>query len=266
MPATRFVYAYDNALDKFNATTIPYGITAGQSVYSYDKAGQLTGVQAPGGVVTHYSYSPRGHLESFTNGRGQTVTYGYDKAGRTVSQQLPDNRNIVQVLDGFGNRTSTTLNGATVVTRSFDAMNRMISRGGAAPDTTVEYGYTPMGQVKTLTYPGQAKPVTYVYDGLQRLWTVTDWAGRVTTYDYNPTGTLLSASMPNGVVETNSFDRTSRFTGFETQFGADILASAATPLNAFGEPSSVDEVLPLAPVPPAARVTYKLCRRPALDD
>jgi len=42
--------------------------------------------------------------------------------------------------------------------------------------------------------------VSYTYDALGRLWTVTDVEGGVTTYTYNSADRMLTITDPRGIV------------------------------------------------------------------
>ncbi len=57
----------------------------------------------------------------------------------------------------------------------------------------------------TLTYP-DSKQVHYEYDAADQLITVTDWANRVTRYDYDKNGRLISIVRPNGTQQTRVYD------------------------------------------------------------
>jgi RHS repeat-associated protein len=58
----------------------------------------------------------------------------------------------------------------------------------------------------TLTYP-DGRQVHYEYDAANRLVKVTDWAARVTKYDYNQNGRLIKTLRPNGTQQTRVYDK-----------------------------------------------------------
>jgi len=249
-----YVYAFDAAAGNFTISYCPYGGAA--FVYRYDKANQRIAEQAPAGFNASYSYDARGRLASWSGGGG-TFNYGYDGAGRFTTATWPDSSVIAHTLDANGNRLTTTRNGAAAVTRSFDALNRLVQRSEASSGQTLSWTWTAMGCPETVTYPGQATPVRYAYDGWQRLKTVADWAGRATAYTYSPTSKLLTTTHANGVTVTNSFDTLDRFTGITSVRAGEIIASSVLTLDAFGRPATLERVLPLAPTPPVARaMTY----------
>ncbi|EJN15964.1 RHS repeat-associated core domain protein containing protein [Bradyrhizobium sp. YR681] len=242
---TTYGYNYDAATGYMTVTVSPYGRAS--SVYSYDGIGQWRSYTDANGLTYGFDYHPDGRLKSYTNGRGKTVLYGFDSAGRFTTTTLPDAGGVItQVLDGNGNRTATKLDQVQVIGRSFDQLNRMTGRTVTATNSTVGYAYWPTGALKTLTHP-DGKAVGYVFDGLQRMWTVTDWAARVTTYGYWPMGQLQSAALPNGVSVAYQVDDAGRSTGFVASAAGRTIAASSRILDPFGNPSSETEILPLAP-------------------
>jgi RHS repeat-associated protein len=243
---TTYAYAWDAASGGITLAVAPYGGAA--STYLYDAAGQWVRYTDAAGVRVDLDYTPRGQLQTYTNGRRQALAYGYDTAGRYVSTTLPgtEPQVVSLLLDGNGNRTETRANGTAVVIRTFDALDRMTSRtdpNGAQ----VGYGWTPLDQVGTLTYPG-ARDVQYQYDGLGRMTGLTDWAGRQASYGYHASGQLASATLPNGAAQEWTVDDAGNLTGFRAKAGNRVLASADLVLGPFGEPDSASILHPLQPL------------------
>ncbi len=121
-----------------------------------DRNGRPLQITDPNGVVTTFTYAPRGWLTSQTatpaGGAGQTTSYGYDNAGQLTKVTLPDGstvsfsydgahrltgaadssgNSISYTLDAMGNRTQEQAkdpngNLARQITRVFDSMNRSL--------------------------------------------------------------------------------------------------------------------------------------------
>lgn len=252
--ATTFAYAWDPATSMASLTVTPYG--ADPSVYLYDAAGEWVRYTDAAGVRVDLAYTPRGQLQSYTNGRRQALTYGYDTAGRYLSTTLPgETPQVVSLLlDGNGNRTETRVDGTAVITRAFDVLNRMTSRTDPNGQA-VGYAWTPLNRVDTLTYPG-SKAVRYAYDGLGRMTGLTDWAGREASYAWYPTGELSSSTLPNGASQEWAIDDAGRLTGFRAKAGNRVVGSAALVLGPFGEPDSASILYPLQPELPAGADTF----------
>ena len=117
---------------------------------------------------------------------------------------------VTHVLDGNGNRLETLIGAGVAIVRSFDERGRIRSRRDVAANETVGYTWWPGGALKTLAYPGLETPVAYVYDGLGRLSTVTDWLGGVTSYTWWATGQLQSAALPGGITARWTIDDAGR--------------------------------------------------------
>src|SRR5215213_603033 len=265
---TPYTYAYDVATKQLRVTVTPYN--GPSSFYGYDGVDQLVqytdSLTNPLNPITiSLGYTPSGRLETYQNGRQQVLTYGYDAAGRFTTLTLPGGTAddvITQNLDGNGNRLTTLRGPTTQITRTFDVLNRLTSRTRNTFNETVAYTYWPSDRLRKLTYPGISTPVQYDYDGLQRLKKVTDWQQRQTSYTYYPTGQLETATFPGDVSTHYDVDDAGRFTGFKTKaqsnLGEILLAQAAYVLDAAGTPTSVDQVLPIAPSLPAGEqpMTY----------
>ena len=86
----------------------------------------------------------------------------------------------------------------------------------------IGYEYYNDGMLKRIYYPDSATDtnpfdndsVLYDYDQQGRLLTITDWAGRVTTYSWRTDGRLNSITRPNGTVRKLTYDSLSRVVGF----------------------------------------------------
>ena len=91
--------------------------------------------------------------------------------------------------------------------------------------------------------------MTYTYDQLNRLATVTDASG-TTTYDYDAVGNLASYSYPNGILTSYSYDSLNRLTSMQSICGSGTgcrspgapIASYAYSLGATGNRLSVSEL------------------------
>jgi YD repeat-containing protein len=84
----------------------PPGGTARTTTYTYDNAGQLTGVAMPDTTTMSYSYDAAHRLASVTDARGNTVSYTLDAMGNKVGEQVKDpsgnlQRNITRVYDAL---------------------------------------------------------------------------------------------------------------------------------------------------------------------
>ncbi|WP_164483768.1 MULTISPECIES: DUF6531 domain-containing protein [unclassified Polaromonas] len=98
-----------------SVTVTPPGGTARTTSYTYDNAGQLTGVVLPDSTTMSYSYDAAHRLTGVTDDKGNSVTYTLDAMG---------NRTAEQVKDPSGNLQRN-------ITRLYDALNRVQQVTGA---------------------------------------------------------------------------------------------------------------------------------------
>lgn len=246
LATTHYDFSFDLASARSVLSVAAYG--ASPSQYFYDGENRLTGYRDPNGVAGAYTYGRGELMTSWTNGRGETTVYGFDPAGRLVSSTYPDGSVVEQILDANGHRLVTRVDGNDAITRVFDDLNRMLSRESGG--LTVGYTYTPSGSEHVLTYPGATKTVTYGYDALDRLKTVTDWAARQTVYSYNLAGRLETELRPDGVVITNGYDAAGRLLSVAAVANGDeVIASTVYTYDPYTNRQSVNQI---APVPPAS--------------
>jgi YD repeat-containing protein len=89
-----------------SVTVTPPGGTARITSYSYDNAGQLTGMVLPDSTTLGYSYDAAHRLTGVTDAKGNTVSYTLDAMGNKVGEQVKDpsgnlQRNITRVYDAL---------------------------------------------------------------------------------------------------------------------------------------------------------------------
>ncbi|HEV2636342.1 MAG TPA: fibronectin type III domain-containing protein [Actinocrinis sp.] len=166
-----------------SASTCPAG--AGSNAYTYDPAGnRLT--QSAGGTNTTYAYNADNQLTSATT--GSTVqAYKYDADGNDTGNgtatdtvtynavNLPakatqGTNNYTFAYDAQGDRTTTTDNGATVDTATWDLDNPLpqLAVDNSTAGGTVAYAYDPFGDVQSETTSAGTSYDTH------------DWLGSVT--------------------------------------------------------------------------------------
>jgi RHS repeat-associated protein len=264
--SSTIAYEYDPATTWMVTRITPYQQPS--SRYLYDGAGQFVrGIDAHGNTV-QLDYTAGGQLQTYRNGRQQRQTYGYDNAGRFITTELSDRVpavTIAQLLDGNGNRLQTTVAGVPALVRTFDAFNRLTSRTLSASSQAVAYTYDAMSLVKTITWTGLTGALQFDYDGLGRMSTVTDWRQRVSHYTYYPTGQLQTAALPGQVSIAYTFDEANRLTGLRSTVGTEIVADTVLVLDAFGQPSRADRIMPLRPTVTAGTQQFTYVDADRLD-
>jgi RHS repeat-associated protein len=209
---------------------------AGHSTsYAYDPAGRLSTVTDPNTRVTTYGYDAAGNRTTVQQPGGNCaavpkvacITYGFDAANETTSVTYSDPgtpgvSNIAY--DADGQRTSMT-DGTGTSSWTWDSLHRL-SQSTNGAGATVGYGYDLKGEVTSITYPGTTGTVgrTYYEDG--QLKTVTDWGGRVTTFNYDADRFMTQATYgTTGSSDTFTPDGADRLMGSAVKSGTTTLAS-----------------------------------------
>ena len=159
-------YAYDN---NGNAISIkdPRGHSTTQS---FDALNRLSKVVDRLGHTTTTAYDAHDRVTSVTDPNDNATTYTRDGFGRVTKQVSPDSGSTVYHYDLAGNLTQK-IDGASVVTnRTFDALNRELTRtfpaNGAENvletyDQTTGHGFG-IGHLTSMTDPGGT--VVYTWD------------------------------------------------------------------------------------------------------
>jgi len=208
-------YQYDN-MNRVNLITYPT-VPSTTRQFTYDFRGNKLTETDQAGNVTKYVYNLAGQLSSVTYAFGTadagTVSYTYDLDGRvkTIKDEL--NNLTTNNYDAAGRFTSiqdATANPPTIY--GYDADNRKTSMQDPNGNTTT-YDYFPRNWLKKITYPAAPpNPVTttqYTYDGMGRMLTTTDQAGKITTRAYDDVGRLSSvtdALLPTGNLTRYMYD------------------------------------------------------------
>jgi len=169
---------------------------------SFDKAGRPTRVKAPNGVLTDYTYTPRGWLSTTTvralsagtpSTSDATTTINYNPDGTVHSVTDPDNvattytydaaHRLTDVTDGSGRRYHYTLDAA-----GNRVKEQVITAAGTVVKSTSQ-GFNTLGQLTSIT------------DGLNR---AVFSAGYTDSYDGN--GNLVHSADGLGVQRKQVFD------------------------------------------------------------
>ena len=182
--------------------------------YSYDPAGNITGIVYPDGSTISRAYDKNNRLKSVTDPEGILTQYGYDAAGNLLSINAPGssaafaynaNRLPIQAQYQFGDGTSLA------ETFMYDVMGRIInaerksqisvpgSLQGTSQANTLENSQdNPLDNLNPYQLP---KSTAYTYDALGRLLSITEKRAEkhtTETYVYDALGNRISKAV-NGV-------------------------------------------------------------------
>ena len=132
-------FAYDNY---GNLNTVTNAANQVTTLSNYDMNGHVGTITDPNGLVTTYTYSPRGWMTSQTRG-SEVTTYNYDGVGQLIGVTFPNSatltytydtaHRLTNIADNLGNTVNYTLDvmGNRTLEQVDDAsgnLNRQISR------------------------------------------------------------------------------------------------------------------------------------------
>jgi RHS repeat-associated protein len=208
-------YNYDAAGNVTSLT--PPGMSP--SSYEYDLLGNLTNQTDPKGNSWSYIYDPVYQLKHETDPINETTSYAYDPNGNTVSVTDPlghtrsysytqDNR-LESASDPLGNKAKYRYSETGRVEKSIDPLERVTS-----------YDYDELDRASSVTTP-ESKSVRYsYYPDTGFLESVSDTAGRSSSFKYNKDGQMIERRRPGYASETFSYTDAGALESFTKKDGA----------------------------------------------
>ena len=186
----------------------------------YDAHGRATRIIDPNGLVTTFTYTPRGWLETRTVGGevtrvtrpdGSHVGYEYDAAHRLVAVVAQDGSRLTYTLDNAGNRTREEITGPDgsyvyyTRSRTFDALGRLWQDIGAY-NQTVTYEYDAQGNLKQVdgARTDVADVTQHSYDALDRLTQTLNADGGVVQIQPNALDQIVRVVDPASQATTHT--------------------------------------------------------------
>jgi RHS repeat-associated protein len=239
-------YGYDQVGNRISQTDANLHTTT----YQYDQLGRRIGRTLPAGQSESYAYDAAGNLKSKADFNGKTTTYAYDTSNRLLTK-TPDASFAANPITFtyFPNGLRQTMGDPSgTTTYAYDNRNRVTSR--QTPFGTLSYAYDAGGDVLAIASSNaNGASLTYTYDQLNRLSTVTDnrllsqgATSGVTTYNYDAVGNLLNFVYPNGVTSANSYDTLNRLTQMGSSKNSSSISNYAYTLGVAGNRLTVAEL------------------------
>jgi RHS repeat-associated protein len=191
---TKLTYATGNTVDiTYDAdgkVTQRQDTASGNTVYAYDKLGRLDLETYPGPWTNDYSYDLNSNLASLTNPSG-TTSYGYDAINRQTTQQEPG----VSTPIGYAYGEDANTNKTTVTLPNNVVIENTSNKAGQLTRTCSR----PAGSATACSSSTASRLLDYTYSYAQGAksraiaQSVTDKAGNVTSYAYDPLDRLAQA-------------------------------------------------------------------------
>jgi YD repeat-containing protein len=221
--------------------------------YAYDGLNRLrTETQYPSWpstsptLLTQSAYDGNGNRTSLLDPLGQTTTFSYDALNRLtgIAYSDPGTPDVTYGYDAHGNRTSMQ-DGTGTTSYVYDELDRLLSvTSPATPsDKTVGYRYDLDGNRTRVIYP-DSTAVSSTFDKASRLASLLDWGNRTTAYQYFADGSLQQATLPNGTTAAYTYDNALRLKQVWHQQGSNTISRQTYTLDALGNRTQLDEVLP----------------------
>ena len=268
---------YDNAGRK--VAEVDQG--GNRTVFAYDSVGNLRSVQDPMGHVTSYTYDANNNRMSQKDANNHSTLMEYDKLNRLILRTYPNGDRELFGYDPNGNQTLKVDGEGDSTVFAYDVRNREIQRRFASsghtvvtkytydgkPDTIIDfrgatiYNYDNRGRQASVTNPDgsyilsqydfqgnrtiqktQFDSVSYGYDPLNRMATITGQNNGITRYFYDAVGDRDSVSNANGMSAGYHYDNLNRLinvTNYGT--GGAVISSFTYTLNNAGIRTSVAE-------------------------
>ncbi|MFN7939163.1 MAG: RHS repeat-associated core domain-containing protein, partial [Bryobacteraceae bacterium] len=196
-------YGYDLAGNKIRQTDANGHVTS----YEYDALNRRTRRTLPAGQYEAFTYDAVGNMVTRRNFNAKTTTHAYDSMSRLLSMtpdaSLSGQTPIMFTYSGSGKRL-TMADASGTTTWTYDFRDRVKTK--ATLQGTLTYGYHPNSLVASVVSSNaNGVNVSYAYDSLNRLQTVTDQVG-ATSFTWDDAGNPATMAYPNGVVHTFGTD------------------------------------------------------------
>ncbi|MDF2540146.1 MAG: repeat-associated core domain protein, partial [Herbinix sp.] len=207
--ATGITYRTYDELNRNISKTVP---DVGKSIYEYDLPAEEAGEYA----------------ERTTDPKGNATIKTYDKAARLSKVQVGEDTTVYEY-NRNGSRYRVIYPDGTTETYHYDRKNQITSLVNAKADQSVisSYQYTYDPASNQLSKTEGKGTTTYTYDSLNRISTVSEPDGKVTTYTYDGAGNRKAEKVEKGLAgavilynynEQNRLISTLASDGTETKF------------------------------------------------
>jgi RHS repeat-associated protein len=205
-----YYYYYDQlGTAWFDAMRLETG--ASHTSNTYDANGNyVTNVKDPLGNNVSYTYNAAGNQTGITDGKNQTTSFAYDAKGRLTSVTDAKLGVTSYSYDNVGNRTTVTDAKNHVTSYGYNEFNQVSSITNPL-NQVIQMGYDKNGSTTKVIFP-KGDNVSFTYNALNRQDGVYHNGVKQWTFGYDANGNMTSATDAAGKSTTYTFDKNSRMT------------------------------------------------------
>jgi len=209
-----------NAADQLVKTTQPDQTYVS---YGYDPAGNRTSYEDGNRKITSYTYNPLNQLLTSTDPLLRMTSYTEDGAGDVLTVTAPSGAVTTKMYNSLDEvtgvtysdgvtpsltytyypsgelETSTVTNPVTksaeTSTTAYDSLDQVVSQTNGNGQT-VSYGYDPVGNTASITYP-DGHVLSRGFNADEQLSSVKDWNAATVMFGYDQDSNLKTVSYPS---------------------------------------------------------------------
>ncbi len=230
--------------DELNRLTKLIDADNGETVFTYDLAGNRLTLKDAENKTWNFAYDDLGRLTSETDHSSKTTSYKPDEAGNVYEKSnrlaevtritfdkanrptrvdyLKDNSAETFGYDPAGN-INAAANGSVSYGFTYDRLNRLIQKTDGR-GKSLSFTFDKVGNILTkTTYQGST--TSYTYNAANRLTMLRNPDYTQVDYQYDPAGRLLSKVTANGARMTQQFDANGWLTRLTQYDAANALVS-----------------------------------------
>ena len=198
----RIAYSYDNAGNRTGMSD-----ASGDTTYTYDANNRLKEVEFNGQAQVRYSYDQIGNILKVIDSAGNTTAYTYDKASRMETVTF-DGGKLTYQYDENGNRSSLAYSSGVKEVYKYNKDNEVISlvNKKAGGEEISRYLYTYDAAGRQITKTDSYGTTNYTYDKAGRILKV-DGPGKIDIYAYDGAGNRIAVNetykslQPSGFID-----------------------------------------------------------------
>ena len=210
-----------------------------RTVYRFDSTGRIVSITDDHGLVTRYGYDRNGRLATITDPASQTLTFSYNASNYITKVADSTSREVSFTYSAAGDLETVTDALGGVTRYAYDANHRLTSITDPRRVVILENRYDSEGRVieqldgednlwrldydtsETVVTEPEGGEITYGFDGLKRVTSLTDQLGNTTTTTYDAAGNVDQVTRPGRAIWDFGFDAAGNLTSVKDPEGGE---------------------------------------------